>query len=109
MTIQNYIHDGSTLTALAALQGAAVPALTKRVIRAASICNTTAAPVAASLYMVPSGGAPDATNTIISARTVAAGETYPCPEVVNQGLNAGGAIFALGLGLTFKYTGTDFA
>jgi hypothetical protein len=109
MTIQNYIHDGATLGAAAAVQGAAVPLLTKRLIRAATITNTTAAPVAASVYLVPSGGAPDATNAMISARTLSPGESYPCPELVNQGLNPGGSVQALGAGLTFKYTATDFA
>lgn len=108
MSIQNYIHDGSTLAAAAAVQGVAVPPLTKRVIRAASICNSTAAAVSVSAYLVPAGGAPDATNIMISARAIAPGETYPCPELVNQGLNAGGSVQALGLGLTFKYTATDF-
>lgn len=108
MSIQNYIHDGSTLAAAAAVQGTAVPDLTKRLIRAATICNSTAAPLPASVYLVPKGGAPDASNVMISARTVAPGESYPCPEVVNQGLNAGGSVQALGAGLTFKYTATDF-
>jgi hypothetical protein len=39
---------------------------------------------------------------------IAPGETYPCPELVNQGLNPGGSVQALGAGLTFKYTATDF-
>jgi len=108
MTIQNYVHDGSTLAAAAAVQGTAVPALTKRIIRAATLCNSTAAPVSASVYMVPAAGAPDATNILISARPIAPGETYPCPELVNQGLNAGGSVQALGAGLTFKYTATEF-
>jgi hypothetical protein len=109
MSIQNYIHDGSTLAGAAAVQGIAVPALTKRVIRAATLCNSSAAAVAASVYLVPSGGNPDATNIMISARTIAPGESYPCPELVNQGLNAGGSVQALGAGLTFKYSATDIA
>ena len=109
MTIQTYVHDGSTLTAAAAIQGAAVPDLTKRIIRAATVTNSTAAPVSFSAYLVPKTGAPDGTNIMIASRTIAAGESYPCPELVNQGLNAGGSVQALGLGLTFKYTATDFA
>lgn len=109
MTIQNYIHDGSTLAAAAAVQGTVVPALTKRIIRAASLCNSTGAPIAASVYMVPTAGAPDATNILISARPISPGETYPCPELVNQGVNPGGSVQALGAGLTFKYTATEFA
>lgn len=109
MAISNYIYDGGTLAAAAAVQGAAVPDLTKRVIRAAAIVNTTAAPIAATVYLVPKDAAAGAANAIISARTIAAGETYPCPELVNQGLNAGGTVQALGNGLTFKYAATDFA
>lgn len=110
MTIQNYIHDGSTLAvAPAAIQGAAVAALTKRKITAATLCNSTGAPIAASVYLVPSGGNADATNIMISARTIAAGESYVCPELVNQGLNAGGAVYAFGAGLTFKYSAVDIS
>jgi hypothetical protein len=109
MTIQNYVYDGGILGAAAAIQGTVVPNLTKRILRAAVICNSTAAPVAASAWLVPSGGAADATNIMISARTVAAGESYPCPELVNQGLNAGGGVYGLGAGLTFKYTATDIS
>lgn len=109
MSIQNYIHDGSTLTGAATVIGAAVPALTKRIIKAATLCNSTAAPVAASVYLVPATGNADATNVMISARTLSPGESYPCPELVNQGLNAGASVQALGAGLTMKYTATDFA
>lgn len=107
MTIQNYIFDGALLTAAAAVQGAAVGTATKRVITSAALVNTTAATVQATVYLVPSGGAAGAANTLISARGIAPGETYPCLELVNQGLNSGGTVQALGLGLTFKYTAKD--
>lgn len=109
MTIQNYIQDPAVLTAAATVQGAAVPSLTKRLIRAATICNPTAAPVAASVYFVPSGGAAGTDNVMISARTISPGESYPCPELVNHGLNAGGTVQALGNGLTFKHAATDIS
>lgn len=108
MAVTPYVFDGGALTAAAATQGTAVPALTKRVIKSAALVNTTAAPIAATVYLVPNGGAAGATNTMISARPIAPGESYPCPELINQGLNAGGAVQALGNGLTFKYTATDF-
>lgn len=107
MSVSNYIHDGSVLTAAATTQGTVVPPMAKRIIRAATICNSTAAAIAATVYLVPDGINADATNTLISARPIAPGESYPCPELVNQGLNAGGAVKALGAGLTFKYTATD--
>jgi hypothetical protein len=108
MTILSYIHNGAVLAGAAAIQGVVVPDLTKRLIRAATLTNSTANAVAATVYMVPSGGNPDASNIMISARVLAPGESYPCPELVNQGLNAGGSVQALGAGLTFKYAATDF-
>lgn len=106
--IQNYIQDGALLTAALTIQGAAVPALTRRVIRAATIVNTTASAIAATVHLVPTSGNADASNMMISARPIAPGESYPCPELVNQGLNPGGSVQALGVGLTFKHTATDF-
>lgn len=108
MSVRPYVFDGGLLGAAAATQGTAVPALTTRVLKAASLINTTASPIAATVYLVPSGGTAGGANTIISARTVAAGESYPCPELVNQGVSAGGAVQALGNGLTFKYTAVEF-
>lgn len=105
--ITPYIYDGGLLTAAATTQGTVVGALTRRIIKAASITNTTAATVAATVYLVPSGGAAGAGNTSISARSIAPGETYPCPELNGQGLNAAGFVQAMGLGLTFKYTALD--
>lgn len=108
MGIALYIFDGGALTAAAVAQGLPVPLLTKRVIRSASLVNKTAAPIAATVYLVKSGGAAgDAGSTRIPARTIAAGETYLCPELVNRGLNAGGFVSALGAGLEFEYTATD--
>jgi hypothetical protein len=107
MAIKNYIHEGAVLAAAAGAQGEAVGALTKRVITAAALVNTTDAPVAASVYLVPSGGSAAAANALISARTINPGETYFCPELVNQGLNQGGQVFASGLGLTFRFAAKD--
>jgi uncharacterized membrane protein YjjB (DUF3815 family) len=107
MAIKNYIYEGGVLTAAATVQGAAVGTLTKRVITAAALVNTTGAAVAATVYLVPSGGAVGAANALISARTINPGETYFCPELVNQGINEGGSVQALGLGLTFRYAAKD--
>lgn len=107
MTIQSYIFDGGALTAAQAQQGTAVGSGTKRIITAAALVNTTGAAVQATVCLVPSGGAAAAANTLISARTIAPGETYFCPELVNQGLNSGGFVSALGNGLTFKFAAKD--
>lgn len=108
MSVKPYTSEPAVLTGAATVQGAAVKALTTRVIKAATVTNTTAAPVALTVYLVPNAGAPAADNTLIAAYPIAAGESYPCPELINQGLNPGGTVQAMGLGLSFKYTATDF-
>lgn len=108
MAVKPYVADPSTLAAAVAVQGTAVPALTTRIIKSAILINSTPAPIAASVYLVPKDGLPGLGNSIISARPIASGETYPCPELINQGLNAGGTVQALGAGLVFKFTATDF-
>lgn len=107
MTILAYIFDGAQLTGAAATYGTVVPSLTKRIIKSAALCNTTGAPVSCTVYLIPSGGTAGAANTFISARSIAAGETYNCPELIGEGLNAAGFVQALGLNVTFKYTATD--
>lgn len=107
MTTSAYIYDGAQLTGSAATYGTAVPALTKRIIKSAALCNTTGSPVACTVYLVPSGGTAGASNTYISARSIAAGETYNCPELIGEGLNAAGFVQALGLSVTFKYTAVE--
>jgi hypothetical protein len=108
MAVRPYTTDPATLSAAAAVVGAAAPDLTTRVIKSATITNPTGAAIAGSVYMVPSGAVAGAGNVMISARPIAAGESYPCPELISQGLNAGGTLQALGAGLVIKYTATDF-
>jgi hypothetical protein len=105
--IQPYIFDGAVLTAALAQCGTSVPNLTKRVIVAAALVNPTAAPVAVSVHLVPSSKTAGSDNVVINARTLGPGETYFCPELVNQGINAAGSVFAVGLGATFRYTAKD--
>lgn len=105
MAVTPYVFDGAVLAAIAAQQGTTVPALTKRVIKSASLVNTTAAPIAGTVNLVTGDGT---VIPHIPARPIAVGESYPCPELINKGLNPGGFVQALGLGLTFMYTATDF-
>lgn len=86
--------SGSQLTASAATYYTA-PASTKAVIKAASITNTTASPATATVYLVPSGDTAGATNEVIAAKSIAPGETYNCPELVNQVIEAAGTLQAL--------------
>lgn len=69
------------------------PALTTAKIGRAVFCNTTAGPVTVTAG-ITTGGAIGAATTLISARTLAAGETYVSPELAGQVLPAGSAIRA---------------
>lgn len=105
MAVNPYIFDGAVLGAALADMGTPVPALTKRIIKSASLINTTAAPIAGTVAFVAPNGITVITH--ISARPIAAGETYPCFELINKGLNPGGKAQAMGAGLTFTYTAVD--
>lgn len=107
MTTFVYIADGAILTASASTQGNTVNSLTRRIIKSASLTNTTASPVACSVYLIPSGGTAGAANTFIVLRAIASGETYNCPELIGKGLNAGGFVQALGAGVSFAYSASD--
>lgn len=86
-------------------------ASTRAVIGAAAVCNTTGTADQITIYLVPSAGSADATNTLISARTVAAGETYACPELIGQVIETGGTIRAKATtsasALTLVVSGTE--
>jgi hypothetical protein len=51
--------------------------------------NTTGVAATLTVFLVQNGGAAGAANTIVSARSLAAGECYTFPEVVGHVLNAG--------------------
>lgn len=60
-----------------------------------TLTNTTAGAVTATIDLVDSGGAAGASERMISARSIAAGETYTCPELVGHILNTGDTIQGL--------------
>lgn len=106
MAITEYIFDGTLMTGSAATYGAAVPANTKRTFRAMKLYNGTSAPVVCEVHLIASGGTASDANRVIH-RTIDVEETYLCPEVVGEGLNAGGFVQALGLDVSIRYTATD--
>lgn len=67
----------------------------KTIIDKFTVTNTTAGTVAFSANLVASGGAAADSNTIIDAKSIAAGECYTCPELVGQTLEPGGFISTL--------------
>lgn len=64
-------------------------------ITAMTLTNTTAGAITATVYLVPSGGTADGTNTILSAKSINAGESYRVIEAIGQDIMAGGSIQAL--------------
>ena len=65
------------------------PTGTRTIIDKFTGTNTTAVAATLTVKLVASGGAASATNTVVSAKTLAAGETYTFPEVVGHVLSAG--------------------
>lgn len=75
-----------------------------------TVCNTTAGAVTVTVDIVDSGGSSGVTERIISARSIAAGETYTCPEVVGHILDSGDFIAALAsaaTSLTLRASGRE--
>lgn len=60
-----------------------------------SLTNTSAAPVAVTLYRLGSAGTPSAANSIMSAFALAAGQSYVPPQVIGLALESGSRLFAM--------------
>lgn len=72
--------------------------------------NTTAGAVTLTVKLIESGGAAGASNTIVSARSLTAGETYTFPELVGHVLNPGDKISTLasaGASITVRASGRE--
>lgn len=65
------------------------------VVKKATFCNTSASPVALTVYRIPNGGTLSATYEIIASRSLAVGETYVSPELANVVINSGDTIQAV--------------
>jgi len=101
MTVsQKNIVPGTLLTAAAATYYTA-PALTRVRICNATLTNATAGAVACTVNIITAGDVAANKNRKISARSIAAGETYPCPELIGRILEPGDFIQALGLDVSF--------
>lgn len=64
----------------------------KTIIDKFPVTNTTAANVTISVNIVPVGSIVGADNLVISGRSIAPGETYLCPELIGQVIEANGFI-----------------
>ena len=67
----------------------------KAIIDKFTVTNTSAGNVAFSCNLVASGGSAGDSNLIIKTKSIAASETYSCPELVGQMLDTSGFISTL--------------
>lgn len=82
----------------------------KTVIDKFTVTNTTGGAVTFAVNLVASGGSASASNLVVSAKSIASNETYNCPELVGQSLEAGGFISTLAgaaTSLTISATGRE--
>ena len=82
----------------------------RAIIDKATITNTSAANVTVSVNLVTSGGSASSSNLIISSRTIVPAETYLCPELVGQVLEASGFISTIAgaaTSLTMRVSGRE--
>lgn len=71
------------------------PAGTRTIIDKFTGTNTTGSPATLTVKLVASGGGAGAANTIVSAKTLAAGEAYTFPEIVGHVLSPGDFVSTL--------------
>lgn len=72
-----------------------VPTATTATVNNLSFTNTSGSPVSVTLYRVPSSGSPLAANTILSAFSLAAGQTYVPPQAIGLQMSTGMTLQAL--------------
>lgn len=82
----------------------------KAIIDKFTVTNTSAGNVTISVNLVDFGGVAGADNLVIDARTIAPDETYTCPELVGQVLEAAQFISTLAsaaTSLTIRCSGRE--
>lgn len=84
-----------------------VPALTRTFVTSIDLCNTTAAALTVTLYLVESGGSPGAANTLIPTVSIDANSMMQWTG--SQVLHAGDSIRATasGAGITANISGGE--
>lgn len=105
LTIKRLV-PGSTLTSSAAVYYTC-PSSKYAILKSVTISNATASAVSCSLYLVPSGASAGSAYLIRPPRLIDVNESYTCPEAVNQVLEDGGTIQAIGPGLTLIVSGAE--
>jgi len=67
----------------------------KTIVDKFTVTNTNTANVTFSVNLIVLGGSADNSNLVLKSRTIVPAETYQCPELVGQVLEAGGFISTL--------------
>ena len=67
----------------------------KTIIDKFTATNTSGATATLTVYLPPSGGSASNANCVLFAKPINAGDTYICPEVIGQVLEASGFIATL--------------
>jgi P pilus assembly chaperone PapD len=82
----------------------------KTLIDKFTVTNTSASNVTLSVNLVANGGSAGDSNLVMKTRTILPAETYTCPELVGQSLEAGGFISTIAsaaTSLTISSTGRE--
>ncbi len=87
-------------------------AVNRSTITSAVFHNSSGGSLTLNVWLVPSGGSPDATNKVIQ-KAIAANESYTAPELIGQTVENGGSLQADddgggGTGLSYVSTVTEF-
>ncbi len=86
--------NGTNLTD-AAVTYYTTPASTKAIIKRATFCNDNTVVVTVTINLVPLAGSAAYGNAITKTKSLAAAETWSCPDIENHILEAGGFISML--------------
>lgn len=92
-TTPKRLVNGSQLTTSAATYYTSTGVKTR--IDALVLVNTTGSAATATVHLVPSGDSASASNCILSAKSINAGDFYVVPGALSQWLEAGGTLQAL--------------
>lgn len=92
VTVKNLI-PAKQMEAVQTVQYTAVNC--KTIIDKFTVTNTSAANVVFSVNLIAASGSATNANLIVKTRSVAPNETYTCPELVGQTLEASGFISTL--------------
>ena len=82
----------------------------RAIIDKATVTNTDTTARTFSVNIVTSGGVAGNSNLVIDTRSVQPDETYLCPELVGQAIEAGGFISTIAsaaTALTFRVSGRE--